>query len=398
MTASIQQLYPPNEAQRLLALRRYDILDTPPEATFDRITAMAARIFNVPVAVISLVDESRIWFKSHHGLNVEEIARDPGLCASAILQHEPWVLSDARADLRSKDNPLVTSDFGLQFYAGIPLRTLDGFNIGMLCVLDTQPHSVTDEQLADLADLAAIVMDQLELRLSTRQALAGTTRLAGERETALQLAALIAREYDDNVQNTLELITGLLRHQSLSLEGSPGAEQLSFTANRVATIRRAHQHMSAASGKGVTDVSEYLRRLCADLKEVVGKDTVSSITVEGEEVYVASRLLISIGLIVNELVTNAAQNDATTIKVRLGRQRSGDYALSVSDDGSGLPKGFEFGAGEGFGMKIVLGQVQHIKGQLVAERTEGQAGAKFTILFPAEDWGEAEQRQSRFIP
>src|SRR5688500_1261669 len=98
MTASIQQLYHPNETQRLLALRRYDILDTPPEATFDRITAMAARIFDVPVAVISLVDESRIWFKSHHGLNVEEIARDPGLCASAILQHEPWVLSDARAD------------------------------------------------------------------------------------------------------------------------------------------------------------------------------------------------------------------------------------------------------------------------------------------------------------
>jgi two-component sensor histidine kinase len=382
MASSNNQLYPPNEAQRLSALRRYDILDTPPERTFDRITAMAARLFNVPIAVISLVDESRIWFKSHHGLNVEEISRDPGLCASAILQQEPWILNDARTDERSRANPLVTGDFGLRFYVGIPLRTQDGFNIGMLCVLDQQPHPVSEAQIADLNDLAAIVMDQMELRLSTRRAIAGTTRLAGERETALELAALVAREYDENVQSTLELITGLLRHQSLTIEGSEGAAQLAFTANRVATIRRAHQHISAAAGSGVANVTEYLRHLCDDLRDVIGRDRVEELSVDGIDLDVAPRPLIAIGLIVNELVANAAKHGARRIEVLLERQFGG-YALTVRDDGAGLPEGFDLAASGGFGMKIVLGQTQHLGGRVLAGPGDGGKGARFTISFPA---------------
>ena len=387
MASSIEPLYPPNEAQRLYALRRYDILDTPPERTFDRITAMAARLFNVPIAVISLVDESRIWFKSHHGLNVEEISRDPGLCASAILQQEAWVLSDARTDARSAANPLVTGDFGLQFYVGVPLRTQDGFNIGMLCVLDQQPHAVAEAQIADLKDLAAIIMDQMERRLATRRALDGTTRLAGERETALELAALMAREYDQNIQSTLELITGLLRHQSLTIDGSQGAAQLTFTANRVATIRRAHQHISAAAGASVANVTQYLRRLCADLKAVIGQDSIEDLSVEelsvdGADLNVAPRPLIAIGLIVNELVANAAKQGAKHIRVSLEERPEG-YALSVGDDGAGLPDGFDPVASRGLGMKIVLGQAQHLNGRVVAGPADGGKGARFTITFPA---------------
>jgi GAF domain-containing protein len=118
------------EAGRLAALRRYDILDTPPDGSFDRITALAADLFSVPIAIISLVDHDRIWFKSHHGLDVAQIDRAPGLCASAILQDRPWILTDARADIRSLTNPLVAGEFGLRFYTGIPLQTQDGFNLG----------------------------------------------------------------------------------------------------------------------------------------------------------------------------------------------------------------------------------------------------------------------------
>jgi GAF domain-containing protein len=118
------------EAGRLAALRRYDILDTPPDGSFDRITALAADLFSVPIAIISLVDHDRIWFKSHHGLDVAQIDRAPGLSASAILQDGPWILTDARADIRSLTNPLVAGEFGLRFYTGIPLQTQDGFNLG----------------------------------------------------------------------------------------------------------------------------------------------------------------------------------------------------------------------------------------------------------------------------
>ena len=132
------------ERQRLEAVRRYNVLDTPPDEAFDRITALAARLLGVPVAIISIVDEDRIWFKSHRGLDVDEVARDPGLCASCILQKGPWVVTDARKDPRTLANPLVAGEFGGQFYLGIPLRTHDGFNLGTLCVLDLIPRTPTE--------------------------------------------------------------------------------------------------------------------------------------------------------------------------------------------------------------------------------------------------------------
>ena len=112
-----------NERERIIAVRRYGILDTPPDGAFDRITALAARRFGVPISIISIVDEDRIWFKSHHGVPVSEIGRDPGLCASAILRDVPHILNDASIDPRSLANPLVAGEFGLRFYAGAPLTT-----------------------------------------------------------------------------------------------------------------------------------------------------------------------------------------------------------------------------------------------------------------------------------
>jgi GAF domain-containing protein len=138
-------IIPGNETQRIAAVKRYDILDTPPDGAFDRITYIAARRFEVPISIISIVDHDRIWFKSHHGLDVKQIGRDPGLCASAILSDLPHVLSNAAIDPRSLANPLVAGDFGLRFYAGVPLRTQDGFNLGTLCVIDKEPRPVNQK-------------------------------------------------------------------------------------------------------------------------------------------------------------------------------------------------------------------------------------------------------------
>ena len=163
-------ILPQDEADRLEVVRRYDLLDTPPDGTFDRITAVAARVFSVPIAIVSVVDHDRIWFSSHHGLDIDQIGRDPGLCASAIGHDGPWIVENARADPRALANPLVAGDFGLQFYAGVPLRTRDGYNLGTLCVLDVEPRAVTADEIATLEDLAAMVMRELELRLATRRA------------------------------------------------------------------------------------------------------------------------------------------------------------------------------------------------------------------------------------
>lgn len=176
-----------NEAERLSAVRRYDVLDTPPDGAFDRITALAARYFDVPIAIVSVVDEDRIWFMSHHGLEATETGRDPGLCASAILQHQPWIVENAAVDARTLANPLVAGELGLRFYAGVPLTTDDGFNLGTLCVIDQQPRRFSREETAALEDMARIVMDELELRLAARRVIDQEHELRYQAERTAQI-------------------------------------------------------------------------------------------------------------------------------------------------------------------------------------------------------------------
>ncbi|MET7458668.1 SpoIIE family protein phosphatase [Streptomyces sp. NPDC005574] len=160
------------EAGRIAAVRRYDILDTPPDGAFDRVAAMAARLFDVPVATVTIVDTDRIWFKAAHGLEgVKEIGRDPGLCGSAILRDDALVIPDTLRDPVAADNPLVAGEMGVRFYAAAPIITPDGHRLGTVNVLDTKPRSITEDDTATLADLAAIVLDEMELRLSALRAL-----------------------------------------------------------------------------------------------------------------------------------------------------------------------------------------------------------------------------------
>jgi len=169
---------PVNEAQRLKAVRRYNVLDTAPEESFDRITALAARIFSVPIAIVSIVDSKRIWFKSHFGIDLSQVSRDSGLCASAILQDHAWIVEDAAKDPRARTNPLVAGEPGIRFYAGIPLHTGDGHNLGMLSILDYEPRSISAQEIATLEDLAAMVMSELELHRVSRRSRRTTVRTA----------------------------------------------------------------------------------------------------------------------------------------------------------------------------------------------------------------------------
>jgi sigma-B regulation protein RsbU (phosphoserine phosphatase) len=160
------------EAARLAAVRRYNILDTPPDGAFDRVAAMAARLLDVPVATVTIVDSDRIWFKAAHGLEgVQEIGRDPGLCGSAILRDDALVIPDTLRDPVAADNPLVTGEMKVRFYAAAPIITPDGHRLGTVNVLDTKPRSISEDDTATLADLAAIVLDEMELRLSALRAL-----------------------------------------------------------------------------------------------------------------------------------------------------------------------------------------------------------------------------------
>jgi GAF domain-containing protein len=164
---------PDDEAERLAALSEYHILDTSAEQAYDDITALAAYLCDVPIAMISLVDESRQWFKSRVGLNQRETPRDVAFCAHAILQSDPLIVRDALKDARFADSALVTRSPHIRFYAGFPLATPEGFTLGTLCAIDRKPRLLSPEQKRAMQALARQVMALLELRrVSTRMAVA----------------------------------------------------------------------------------------------------------------------------------------------------------------------------------------------------------------------------------
>jgi eukaryotic-like serine/threonine-protein kinase len=155
-----------NEAERVEVTPRSGVLDSAGESTFDRITALTARVLNTPIALVSIVDADRIWFSSHHGVELEQIERENGPFASAVYNGTPWMIDGARADARALSNPRVAGEFGLQFYAGVPLVSHDGYNLGTLCVLDFEPRAITEHEVMTLIDLGAMVISELELRLA----------------------------------------------------------------------------------------------------------------------------------------------------------------------------------------------------------------------------------------
>ena len=143
-----------NDAERVAALRRYEILDTPREDTFDRVSALTARIFETPVAGVSLVDHDRVWFKSIYGVDLQEIDREPGLCSSAILQESGiYLVRDALHDPRTAHHPFVVGPFGLRFYASAVLRTPEGLAIGTLFILDKKPRDLSAAQQATFCEI-----------------------------------------------------------------------------------------------------------------------------------------------------------------------------------------------------------------------------------------------------
>jgi sigma-B regulation protein RsbU (phosphoserine phosphatase) len=156
----------PEEQARLEAVRRYELVDQPVDDTYERIAYVAAALFDTPIATVSLVEQQRIWLAAAYGLpDVREIGSEPGLCGSAIAQDGVYVVNNAATDPRTSEHPLVRGELSLRFYAAAPIRTYDGFRLGTVNVIDNRPRETTGQQLAALEHLAALVSDELELRL-----------------------------------------------------------------------------------------------------------------------------------------------------------------------------------------------------------------------------------------
>jgi GAF domain-containing protein len=197
---------PINEAGRIAALEKYAILDSDPEQSFDDLTLLASFICKTPIALISLVDEDRQWFKSRVGMDAKETSRDIAFCSTAILQSDVFVVPDALKDDRFRDNPLVVSDPHIRFYAGAPLINEDGYALGTLCVVDCAPRELAPDQKEALKALSRLVLAQLEFRRNLfllKETLTDRTREEHERQRELV-----------HVQETLMRVMGLRKSQA----------------------------------------------------------------------------------------------------------------------------------------------------------------------------------------
>ena len=226
---------PANEKARLEALRACDVLDTDPELAFDDLTELAARICGTPIALVSLVDVHRQWFKSRHGLGATQTPRDVAFCAHAILQPGPLVVADAAADERFHDNPLVTGEPYVRAYAGVPLVDPDGHALGTLCVIDHAPHQFAPEVIDALQRLGRQAVAQLQLRRS--------------RDAALQAAETKSRFLANMSHEIRTPLNGVIGLTGLLLDTELAAQQREL----VATVRDCGEHLLAL----VDDILDY---------------------------------------------------------------------------------------------------------------------------------------------
>ncbi|GII24773.1 GAF domain-containing protein [Planosporangium mesophilum] len=195
-----------NDPARLAAVHRYEILDAPRDGEFDVIAEAAAALCGTPIATVSIVDADRVWFAAAQGLDgVAQVGTEPGLCASAFLADDVYVVNDASIDPRTLDHPLVRGELGLRFYAAAPITTADGYHLGTVTAIDSTPRELTEAQTAVLGKLATVAAQQLELRLSAIKAVRAERQLRAEAEERAAASAKLAmqmREAAEAQRNT----------------------------------------------------------------------------------------------------------------------------------------------------------------------------------------------------
>lgn len=393
------------ETRRLEALARYDVLDTPAEPAYDRITELVARLFRAPVAGLSLIDESRQWFKSRRNLDVCETTRASAFCARTIESDEVFVVPDASASSFA-EYPGVR-DGSVRFYAGAPLRTHDGYRIGALWFCDPQPRPALDaDEKQTLLDLAATVMSELELRLSAARLAAAHQREARLERLAATgtLAAAIGHEINNplasvaaNARVIAEVLDrGALDGDSRRLMRETVADVIEGAA-RIRNVTRAlHSLVGAAQPViGSVDLREVIESATTAVAPALARRVRIENFVPPQTLVCADRALLVHAM--SSLLTNAAEampeGRIGRVSARAGRT-GGDITLEVRDDGRGMPEAVlarafnpffttkAVGEGMGLGLSICHSFVRSFGGEIAVDSREGE-GSTFRVRIPA---------------
>ncbi len=257
---------PANEAARLAALRRYDILDTPIEQGFEDLTRLASFICGTPISTVTFVDERRQWFKSHRGIDDAETPRDQAFCAHAILQQDVFIVPDATLDDRFSANPLVTSNPNIRFYAGAPLITADGLGLGTLCVIDRVPRTLTDDQLEALRALSRRTMAQLEMRKTLGDLYLAYRELESLAEAKGDFVSMVSRQLQAPLRGIGDRLARVLADPAALAE----AEQRQAIGDALASTRRLEELSNEALDFSAAETGTIaLRRDVCDVADLL---------------------------------------------------------------------------------------------------------------------------------
>jgi two-component sensor histidine kinase len=350
------------EVERLAALRRYEILDTPREQEFDDIVAVVSAICETPISVINLIDEGRQWFKAEVGLGVRETPLLPSICAHAILQPGLFVVPDTLDDIRFADNPLVTGDPGLRFYAGALLETSEGLPLGTICVLDYMPRTLDQKQ----KDLLRVMATQIMRLLESRRLVVAERAARNRAEELVRQNEILARETDHRVMNSLALVSSLLSLQARRADPAARVE-LEDAQRRVHSIAAVHRQLHATGGQPEVETDVFLQRLCNGVKGNAPGHA-SALTVDADKMVVSFDTASGLGLITAELIANSykhafpnGRKGSVTVTFSSKESR---WVLSVIDDGIGLPPDFDPNGSTGLGMRVVTSLARRLNATL----------------------------------
>ena len=356
----------PRQEERLRALRSYEVLDTDPEREFDEIVSLAAAICGTPIALISLVDADRQWFKSELGLGRSETPCTESICAHAILADDFLEIGDTLRDPRTLDNPLCTGEPHLRFYAGAALVTEEGLPLGTLCVLDHEPRQLTPLQRDAVRVLARQVMTQLGMR------------------KVLRTAEMLRKEVDHRVKNSLQSLSSFLRIQARHAPSEAVAQALATVDSRIDAVASLHEQLYRTDAGPSVDLGRYVVNLADRFKELAPSGVV--LEVSTDTVAVTSTEAVAVGSLVNEFVANSFKHAFPgdrpgIVRIRIRALGDGSVEVTCSDDGVGLADDNALESG-GLGLKIVDVICAELRSELDVQTSPD--GVTATIRFQPE--------------
>lgn len=339
----IYPLIPENETARLQELKSFKILDSFSEQDYDDITKLASEICQTPISLITLIDEKRQWFKSHHGLNISETPRHEAFCAHGILNpSEPLIVPNAHEDARFKDNPLVLGEPKIDFYAGIPLVTEKGLALGSLCVIDSVPHDISPDQVDALRILARQVINMLELRRKVHQLSLSKTQLIQTNENLQEFARILAHDIKAPIRNMRMFAEIIIE----DFEDELNEDVIERLQHIIKSAKKSKQYINGilAYSKATFSLSQEkqdidLNLLVADIAYQLTPPDGITISYPTDLPTIHSHY-IPLQIILTNLVGNAVKyNDKEVGLIRIEVDIKGDHAFfSVKDNGRGIPE------------------------------------------------------------